>query len=111
MCHRKKYLPKVICQLGDQKVDAYREITSLLTRLSDSVTVTVDAVVYYRIFNPTSAVIKISNTQYATRLLSATTLRNILGTKTLQEILQDRESIAHHIMVNFTAQCLPLFSS
>ena len=29
-----------------------------------------------------------------------TTLRNILGTKTLQEVLQDKESIAHHMQVN-----------
>ena len=37
------------------------------------------------------------NAQYSTRLLAATTLRNILGTKTLQEVLQDRESLAHHM--------------
>jgi erythrocyte band 7 integral membrane protein len=40
---------------------------------------------------------KVANAQYATRLLAATTLRNILGTKTLQEILVDKESIAHHM--------------
>lgn len=34
------------------------------------------------------------NTQYATQLLAQTTLRNILGTKSLQEILTDREQIA-----------------
>lgn len=37
----------------------------------------------------------VENAQYSTRLLAATTLRNILGTKTLQEVLQDRESLAH----------------
>ena len=65
----------------------------------DSVTVTVDAVVYFRIFNPISSVLNVNNSQYSTRLLAATTLRNILGTKTLQEILQDREHIAHHCQV------------
>ena len=35
------------------------------------------------------------------RLLAATTLRNILGTKTLQEILQEREIIAHHMQVSY----------
>lgn len=61
----------------------------------DSVTVTVDAVVYFRVFDPVISVRNVENVQYSTRLLSATTLRNILGTKTLQEILQDRETIAH----------------
>ena len=65
----------------------------------DSVTVTVDAVVYYRIFNPVQSVNKVANAQYSTRLLAATSLRNILGTKTLQEILTDKESIAHHMQV------------
>jgi erythrocyte band 7 integral membrane protein len=63
----------------------------------DSVTVTVDAVCYFRIINPIDAVTKITNAQFATRLLAATTLRNILGTRTLQEVLQDKESIAHHM--------------
>ncbi len=67
----------------------------ILTR--DSVTITVDAVIYYRIFDPVQSVNKVANAQYSTRLLAATSLRNILGTKTLQEILVDKESIAHHM--------------
>ena len=35
-----------------------------------------------------------SNIERATQLLAQTTLRNMLGTKTLQEILSDREAIA-----------------
>ena len=66
----------------------------------DSVTVTVDAVVYYRVFDPVQSVNKVANAQYSTRLLAATTLRNILGTKTLQEILIDKESISHHMQVS-----------
>ncbi len=65
----------------------------------DSVTVTVDAVVYYRVFNPVASVISVANAQYSTRLLAATTLRNILGMKTLQEILTDREHIANNMQV------------
>ncbi|RNA19221.1 mechanosensory 2 [Brachionus plicatilis] len=63
----------------------------------DSVTITVDAVVYYRIFDPVRSVNKVANAQYSTRLLAATSLRNILGTKTLQEILVDKESITQHM--------------
>jgi len=60
----------------------------------DSVTVQVDAVVYYNIRNPMDAVCKIENYGEATKLLSATTLRNVLGTKTLSETLSDRDNIA-----------------
>jgi erythrocyte band 7 integral membrane protein len=45
----------------------------------DSVTVTVDAVVYFRVFDPVISVKNVENVQYSTRLLAATTLRNILG--------------------------------
>ncbi|UJR14703.1 hypothetical protein I4U23_001696 [Adineta vaga] len=64
----------------------------ILTR--DSVTVTVDAVIYSRIFDPIASVTKISNIDSATQLLAQTTLRNLLGTKTLHDILTDREGIA-----------------
>ena len=47
----------------------------------DSVTVAVDAVVYYRIMNAIDSVQNCENSQSATRLLAQTTLRNILGIK------------------------------
>ncbi|CAF3330781.1 unnamed protein product [Rotaria socialis] len=70
----------------------------ILTR--DSVTVSVDAVVYFRIFNPIISVTNVENSRYSTQLLAATTLRNILGTKTLQEILSDRENISHSMQAH-----------
>merc|ERR1712227_535142 len=60
----------------------------------DSVTVSVDAVVYYRVSNATVSVANVENAHHSTRLLSQTTLRNILGTKNLHEILSDREGIS-----------------
>ena len=59
----------------------------------------VDAVVYFRIFDPVSSVTNVENCNRSTRLLAATTLRNILGTKTLMEILQDREQFAQLMQV------------
>lgn len=61
----------------------------------DSVTVTVDAVVYYRISDPLKAVIQVSNYSHSTRLLAATNLRNVLGTRNLSELLIQREAISH----------------
>ncbi|KAM4664389.1 stomatin-like [Discoglossus pictus] len=63
----------------------------------DSVTVSVDGVVYYRVQNATMAVANITNADSATRLLAQTTLRNVLGTKNLSQILSDREEIAHNM--------------
>merc|ERR550532_1964379 len=64
----------------------------------DSVTVAVDAVVYFKISNPMAAVCNVNNAPQATKLLASTTLRNTLGTKTLSEILADREQIAQHML-------------
>ena len=63
----------------------------------DSVTVAVDAVVYYRIFNATIAITNVENYGRSTRLLAAATLRNVLGTKNLSEILSEREAISQSI--------------
>jgi len=65
----------------------------VLTR--DSVTVTVDAVVYYRVSNPTMATNNVEDYGHSTHLLGATTLRNVLGTKCLADILAEREKIAN----------------
>ncbi|UYV70296.1 hypothetical protein LAZ67_7002448 [Cordylochernes scorpioides] len=66
----------------------------------DSVTVAVDAVVYYRISNATIAVSNVEDYGHSTRLLAATTLRNVLGTRSLSEVLTERESISH-VMQSF----------
>jgi len=60
----------------------------------DSVTVSVDAVCYYRVFDPYTSVIKVKDAARSTHLLAQTTLRNILGTKNLSEVLSQREEIA-----------------
>ncbi|XP_077986044.1 band 7 protein AGAP004871-like isoform X2 [Glandiceps talaboti] len=65
----------------------------------DSVTVSVDAVVYYRVNNATISIANVENANHSTRLLAQTTLRNVLGTKSLAEILSDRESISHTMQV------------
>merc|ERR1711944_276723 len=60
----------------------------------DSVTVAVDAVVYYHVVDPMAAVCAVEDAGHSTRLLASTTLRNILGTKNLSEILADRDHTA-----------------
>ncbi|CAM6032209.1 unnamed protein product, partial [Sphagnum compactum] len=66
----------------------------------DSVTVSVDAVVYYRINDPLKAVVQVANYSHSTRLLAATTLRNVLGTRNLSELLTEREAISHTMQIS-----------
>ncbi len=77
----------------------------VLTR--DSVTIAVDAVVYYRIRQPIAAVCNIAEYNKSTKLLASTTLRNVLGTKSLSDILSDREIIAHAILDQLDAATDP----
>ena len=67
----------------------------------DSVTVAVDAVVYYKIYNATMSITNVENASRSTRLLAQTTLRNVLGTRSLSEILSERETISHSIQVKY----------
>jgi regulator of protease activity HflC (stomatin/prohibitin superfamily) len=59
----------------------------------DNVPVRVNAVVYFRVVNPTDAVIKVLNYVSATSQISQTTLRNILGQSELDELLTEREKM------------------
>jgi regulator of protease activity HflC (stomatin/prohibitin superfamily) len=63
----------------------------LVTR--DNVTVKVNAVIYFRVIDPTKAVIEVANYLYATSQLSQTTLRSVLGEVELDELLSQREKI------------------
>jgi len=63
----------------------------------DSVTVFVNAIMYYKVKNPIHAVANVDDYSGSARLLAATTLRNVLGTMNLGDILSQRESIAREM--------------
>ncbi len=63
------------------------------TITKDNVTVGVDAVVYYKVFDPVKAVTKIENYHYAVLMLAQTTLRDIIGQVELDDLLTKREEI------------------
>ena len=65
----------------------------------DSVTVFVNAIMYYKVKDCVSAVANVDDYGGSSRLLAATTLRNVLGTKTLGDILSDRECIAREMQL------------
>jgi len=65
---------------------------------ADSVTIKVNAVLFYRIINPDKAINKVEDYQMAVYQASMTTLRNVVGQNNLDDVLQKRDKI------NFTVQ-------
>ena len=63
----------------------------------DNVSIKVNAVLYYRIMEPNSAVVDVENYAYATSQLAQTTLRSVCGQAELDELLAEREKISLHL--------------
>ena len=59
----------------------------------DNVTLTVDAVVYYRVIDPVKAIINVQNYPMAVSQVAQTSLRAVIGRVDLDTLLSDRESI------------------
>jgi len=59
----------------------------------DNVSVKVNAVIYFRVMDPTNATIEVENYLFATSQLAQTTLRSVCGQVELDEILAEREKI------------------
>ena len=60
---------------------------------ADNVSVTIDSVIYYQINSPEQATYEIANYLVAIEQLTATTLRNVIGTMDLEDTLTSRDSI------------------
>ncbi len=65
----------------------------------DNVSVRINAVVYYKLFDAARAVLEVENYFYAVSQLAQTTMRNIVGTVTLDELLSEREKISADIQL------------
>ena len=63
----------------------------------DNVSVKINAVIYYKVFDASLAVLKVEDFYYATAQLAQTTMRNIVGSVTLDELLCEREKISTNI--------------
>ncbi len=59
----------------------------------DNVTVKVNAVAYFRVVEPTSAIVQVEDYKRATWQIAQTTLRNVIGQSELDELLAHRERI------------------
>ncbi len=65
----------------------------------DNVTVRVDAVIYFRVVDAADAILKVLDYIKATSLLAATTLRNVVGQSTLDELLAQRDRLNEKVQV------------
>ncbi len=63
----------------------------IITR--DNVSVKVNAVVYFRVLDPSRAVVEVENYMYATSQLAQTTLRSVLGQAELDDLLAQRDRL------------------
>ncbi len=63
----------------------------------DNVSVKINAVIYYNIFDASKALLGVENFHYAISQLAQTTMRNIVGSVTLDELLTGREQISVNI--------------
>jgi regulator of protease activity HflC (stomatin/prohibitin superfamily) len=59
----------------------------------DNVSVSVDAVVYFRVVDPVRAIVEVENYLYATSQIAQTTLRSVCGAVELDELLSEREKL------------------
>ncbi len=63
----------------------------------DNVSIRINAVIYYKIFDASKAVLSVENYYYAVGQLAQTTMRNIVGSVSLDELLGEREKISSQI--------------
>ncbi|MDD6879355.1 MAG: slipin family protein [bacterium] len=63
----------------------------------DNVSVKINAVIYYKIFDASKAVLAVENYYYAVGQLAQTTMRNIVGSVSLDELLVERDKISQEI--------------
>ncbi|WP_329422927.1 SPFH domain-containing protein [Streptomyces sp. NBC_01693] len=80
-------LRKVNMQIVTMPVPAQDGITR------DNVTVRVDAVIYFKVVDPASAVIQVEDYRFAVSQMAQTSLRSIIGKSDLDDLLSDREKL------------------
>ena len=64
---------------------------------ADNVSIRINAVIYYKVFDAGKALCEVENFHYAVGQLAQTTMRNVVGTVTLDQLLTDREKISSNI--------------
>ena len=83
-----------------KKVDIRTKVTDVPEQdaiTKDNVSIRINAVIYYKIFDASKAVIAVENFHYAVSQLAQTTMRNAVGSVSLDELLSERDKISGEI--------------
>ena len=83
-----------------QKIDIRVDVVDVpeqdaITR--DNVSIRINAVIYYKIFDASKAILEVENFYYAVSQLAQTTMRNAVGSVSLDELLAQREKLSQNI--------------
>ncbi|MCI0329367.1 MAG: slipin family protein [candidate division Zixibacteria bacterium] len=73
----------------------------------DNVSVKVNAVIYFRVIDPSKAIVQVEDFLYATSQISQTTLRSVLGQVELDDLLANREKINQELTKIIDSQTEP----
>jgi len=80
----------------DIRVKTYH-VPSQEVLTSDSVTILVNAVIYFRVEDPIKSYFNVENCEEATKLLAQTTLRSVISSKSLTSLLVKRSKVSAHL--------------
>ena len=83
-----------------KKVDIRTKVTDVPEQdaiTKDNVSVKINAVLYFKIFDASKAIIAVENYHYAVSQLAQTTMRNAVGSVTLDDLLSERDKISAEI--------------
>ncbi len=96
-----QFMRKVDLRLKAVDVPSQEAITK------DNVSAKINAVIYYKIVDPAKAIIEVENINYAVLQLAQTTMRNVVGEATLDELLSQRAIISEKIEKQVDVTTLP----
>ena len=83
-------------QRVDLRIKAH-EVEGQETMTKDNVSVHVNAVIYYKVNNAAKAIIEVEQIDWAVSQLAQTTMRNVIGEATLDEVLAHRDKLSRRI--------------
>ena len=83
-----------LVDLRTQVVDVPRQ--EAITR--DNIPAIMNAAIFYQVIDPAKAIIKVANYQYAVSQIAQTTLRSVIGSVTLDDVLSQRHKINTEIL-------------
>jgi len=93
-----------VIRIVDQRIETVKlKPQDMMTK--DSVTIKVDGIIYTKVVSPMKAVLEIKSYRYASKMFSATSLRAVVGSETLETMLTNRESINRKLKRIIEREC------